>query len=318
MRDQIVIVGSMNQDLVLNLHRFPGPGETVAGHSIRMFSGGKGANQAFAVARLGGRSTMIGQVGDDAAGDAQLASLRSVDSDVRHVRRARGELTGTAVIIVEENGNNRIIAVPGANGSFTSKDVEQVRQVLIASAALLVLLEVQLATETRATELAHGAGVRVILDPAPAQALPDEILSRVEYLTPNLPELADLTGDALSDDASEESVVHSARKLCARGVRTVIAKLGARGAMIVSAESFSAVPAFTVNVVDTTGAGDCFTAAFVTALVAGASERSACRFAAAAAAISVTRPGAQPSMPSRDDVLSMLASSDLNDEEDCS
>jgi len=317
MRDQIVIVGSLNQDLVLNLHRFPGPGETVAGHSIRKFSGGKGANQAFAVARLGGRATMVGQVGDDAAGDAQLASLRSVDSDVQHVKRVRGESTGTAVILVEENGENRIVAVPGANGSFTAKDVEQARPVLIESAALLVQLEVPLATVTRAIEIAHNAGVCVILDPAPARALPDEILSMVQYLTPNLAELASLTGDALSNDASEASVVHSARKLCARGVRTVIAKLGSRGAIVVSAESFCAVPAFTVNVVDTTGAGDCFTAAFATALIAGASELHACRFAAAAAAISVTRAGAQPSMPSRDDVLSMLARSDVDDEEHC-
>jgi len=306
MKDQIAILGSLNQDLVLNVHRFPGPGETVTGQSVRMFCGGKGANQAFAVARLGGRAVMIGQVGADSAGDAQIQSLQFAGVNVEHVRRIDGESTGTAVIGVEESGENRIIVVPGANGSFSPEGVENARLVLTQSAALLVQLEVPLKTVSRAIELAHEAGACVILDPAPAQGLPDTIFSQLDYLMPNLTELACLSGDSLFEDSSEDQIVRAARKLCDRGVRKVIAKLGARGAMVVCSEAFHVVPAFPVAVVDTTGAGDCFTGAFATALISGASEIDAGRFAAAAAAISVTRFGAQASMPSRDEVLLML------------
>lgn len=306
MRDQIVIVGSLNQDLVVNLARFPGPGETVTGQTLRTFCGGKGANQAFAVARLGGRAAMIGQVGEDSAGDAQIESLRSVGVEVNLLRRVRGESTGTAMIAVDSAGENRIIVVPGSNGSFLPEALEPSRAILAGASALLVQLEVPLATVSRAVEIAHAGGARVILDPAPAQALPDTILARLDYLTPNLSELAFLTGDILSDEADELQIVAAARKLCARGVKTVIAKLGARGALVVSTQAVSSVQAFRVSVVDTTAAGDCFTAALATALVAGESELAACRFASAAAALSVTRHGAQASMPSREEVLSLV------------
>ncbi len=311
MRDQIIILGSLNQDLVVNLRRFPEPGQTVTGQSMQTFCGGKGANQAFAVGRLGGRAIMIGQVGDDAAGQAQIQSLSSAGVNVDHLRRIPSQCTGTAVIAVDASGENRIIIVPGANGSFSPDAVEPCAGLIAGAAALLVQLEVPLETVARAIAIARAGGARIILDPAPAptQALPDAILSGLDYLTPNLTELACLTGDSLSEDADEARIVTSARKLCARGVRTVIAKLGSRGAIVVSAQAFEPVPAFRVSPVDTTAAGDCFNGAFATALVSGASELNACRFAAAAAAVSVTRAGAQAGMPSRDEVRSMMGES---------
>jgi ribokinase len=306
MRDRIVVVGSLNQDLVVNLHRAPDAGETVHGESIRAFFGGKGANQAYAAARLGGRAVMVGQVGADAAGDAQVESLRSAGVDVGLVRRASGEATGTAVIAVDAAGQNRIVVIPGANGTFWPGLLDAGRADVAGAAAVLVQLEVPPETVARAVGLAREGGARVILDPAPARPLPDAVLSSVDYLTPNLTELSRLAGGALPEDAAEADVVRCARTLCARGVRTVIAKLGPRGAVLVSADAWRAVPGFRVAAVDTTAAGDCFNGAFATALVSGAPEVEACRFAAAAAAVSVTRRGAQASMPTRDEVMGLL------------
>lgn len=313
MREQIVVVGSLNQDIVLGLRRFPEVGETVTGASLRTFCGGKGANQAFAAARLGGRVAMVGQIGNDAAGDAQLQSLRAVDVNVEHVARIEQESTGTAVIAVEEGGENRIIVVPGANGSFSAAAFEASKPLLAEAGALLVQLEVPLATVARAIEIAHQGGACVVLDPAPAQDLSDALLSQVDYLAPNLSELAYLSGDLLTHDSDEGQVVVAARKLCVRGVGTVIAKLGSRGVILVSAQDSQLVPGFPVNAIDSTGAGDCFLGAFAAALMRGESELDACRFATAAAAIAVTRAGAQASIPDLDEVQRLLAATDLLD-----
>lgn len=313
MREQIVVVGSLNQDIVLNLRRFPQLGETVTGASLRTFCGGKGANQAFAASRLGGRVAMVGQIGNDVAGDAQLQSLRAVGVNVEHVARIEHESTGTAVIAVEEGGENRIIVVPGANGSFSAAAFEASKPLLAEAGALLIQLEVPLATVARAIEIAHQGGACVILDPAPAQDLSDTLLSQVDYLAPNLSELAHLSGDLLTHDSDEGRIVAAARKLCARGVGSVIAKLGSRGVILVSVQDSQVVPGFPVTAIDSTGAGDCFLGAFAAALMRGESERDACRFAAAAAAIAVTRAGAQASIPDFDEVQRLLAATDLLD-----
>lgn len=307
MREHIVVVGSLNQDIVLGLCRFPKLGETVTGASLRTFCGGKGANQAFAAARLGGRVSMVGQIGSDAAGDAQLRSLRAVGVNVEHIARLDNESTGTAVIAVEEDGDNRIIVVPGANGSFSATTLDSSKSLLATAGVLLVQLEVPIPTVARAIEIAHEGGVCVILDPAPAQYIPDIVLSQVDYLAPNLHELALLSGEQLTHDSEEGQIVAAAQKLCARGVRTVIAKLGARGAILVSAQNSHVVPAFQVTAIDSTGAGDCFLGAFAAALMRGESELCACRFAAAAAALAVTRHGAQASVPEFAEVQHLLA-----------
>ena len=307
MSDHIVVVGSLNQDLVLGLRRFPDLGETVTGRSLRTFCGGKGANQAFAAAKLGGRVSMVGQIGADAAGDAQLQSLRAVGVNVEHIVRIKNESTGMAVIAVEDGGENRIIVVPGANGSFTAAALAPSKLLLAEAGVLLVQLEVPLTTVTRAIEIAHQGGACVILDPAPAQDIPDSVLSQVNYVTPNLSELASLSGDRLVHDSDEGAIVAAARKLCARGVRTVIAKLGSRGLILVSARDFQFIQTLQVTAIDSTGAGDCFLGAFAAALMRGESELLACRFAAAAAAIAVTRHGAQASVPELAEVQQLLA-----------
>jgi len=307
MRKHIIVVGSLNQDIVLGLRRFPTLGETVFGSSLRTFCGGKGANQAFAAAKLGGRVSMVGQIGNDTAGDALLQSLGAVSVNIEHIARCKHESTGTAVIAVQEGGDNRIMVVRGANGSFSAAALESAKPLLAEAGAMLVQLEIPINTVTRAIEIAHHGGACVILDPAPAQDISDRVLSQVDYLAPNLYELAHLSGDRLTHDSEEGQIVAAAQKLCARGVRTVIAKLGSRGAILVSAQDSQKVPSFQVTAIDSTGAGDCFLGAFAAALMRGESELLASQFAAAAAAIAVTRNGAQASVPELAEVQQLLA-----------
>ena len=250
---------------------------------------------------------MVGQIGNDAAGNAQLNSLRAAGVEIEHIARIEHESTGTAVIAVEEGGDNRIIVVPGANGSLSAAALEHSNPILAGAGALLVQLEVPITTVARAIEIARQGGACVILDPAPAQDLPDSMLLQVDYLAPNLSELALLSGDPLQHDSDEAQVVAAARKLCGRGVQTVIAKLGLRGVILVSTHDAQVVPAFPVTAVDSTGAGDCFLGAFAAALMRGESDLLACRFAAAAAAIAVTRHGAQASVPELAEVQQLLA-----------
>jgi ribokinase len=308
----IVVVGSLNQDLVVQLPRFPDRGETVTGDSLSLLCGGKGANQAYAAARLGARVAMVGQVGDDAAGDAQLRSLAAVGVDTRRIRRVPNLSTGSAIVAVEPGGHNRIIVVPGANGAFCPEALEESADLLAAAAVVLLQLEIPLPTVQAAVELARRGRARVLLDPAPARALPDALLGHVDYLTPNLSELATLSGRMLHDDSPADEIQHAAQELCRRGVAKVLVKVGSRGAQFVTGETSQAWPAFPVDPVDTTAAGDCFNGAFAAALAGGSSEVEAGRFAGAAAAISVTRPGAQSSMPALPEVERLLQSPRLS------
>lgn len=308
MKAEIVVVGSLNNDLVVGVSQFPGPGETLPGHSLQTFCGGKGANQAYAAAKLGGPVAMIGQVGNDAAGQAQIANLAAAGAETKHILVDSEAPTGTAVIAVERNGQNRIVIIHGANGSFGPEKLAGSEELLRSCRIALFQLEIPPATVLRAVEVARSGSATIILDPAPAprDGLNDELLSKIDYLTPNSTELGALANAKLTDESAEDQVIRASRHLIERGVRKVLAKLGGRGTIIVTESSAEHVPGFAVTAVDTTAAGDCFNAAFAVALLQGKSDRDAALFANAAAACSVTKHGAQPSMPALAEVESLL------------
>jgi ribokinase len=301
----IVVIGSLNADFVISVPRFPVPGETITGHGFRVFPGGKGANQAYAAARLGGQVSMVGQVGHDAQADWLKQNLASVGVDVSQVRHDQSVSSGIAAITIDDHGENQIIIVPGANGTFNHDQLELSRGVIARAQLVLLQLEVPLATVQAAARWAKDAGAIVILDPAPARQIPDALLACADYVTPNETELAILTASP-GVELSREAVAALARKLLERGARKVIVKMGGHGALLVGEGQEHFWPALRVKAVDSTAAGDAFNAAFAWALGDGRSELEAGTFAAAAAACSVTRPGAQPSMPARLEVDMLL------------
>ncbi len=308
MNSSIVVIGSLNADFVINLARFPVPGETVTGRSFQVYPGGKGANQAYAIARLGGQVSMIGQVGQDAQADWLRQNLAAAGADVSQVHCDPHISSGVASIAIDGLGQNQIVIVPGANGTFGIEALTR-SQAVIASARLVLLqLEIPLPTVEAAARIAKDAGAMVILDPAPAQPLSDTLLACVDYLTPNETELAILTHSP-PGHLSRAEAEDLAQRLRRRGARRMIVKMGAQGALLLSEAESHFWPAIPVPVVDTTAAGDAFNAAFAWALASGQNERDAGRFATAAAALSVTRAGAQPSMPTRDEVEALLRSS---------
>ena len=301
----IVVVGSINMDLVARMARLPRPGETVHGDDFQTISGGKGANQAVAAARLGARVTMIGRVGDDSFGEMLRRSLTEYGVSTEHVIVTKGCSSGVALIGVEATGANSITVIAGANGWLTPDDVGT-RAALIASAdALIVQLETPLDTVAAAIRLARQAGVRTILDPAPAPSgpLPIELLA-VEILSPNQTEAEALTGVAVHDVTSARLAAQRLREL---GAKAVVLKLGELGALILDeAGREELVPARTARVVDTTAAGDAFTAGLAVALAEGRSLPDAARFGCAAGTLACTQFGAQPAMPSRNEVVQWL------------
>jgi ribokinase len=304
MNKRIVVVGSLNVDLVVTVERLPGPGETVAGRDFAVIPGGKGANQACAAARLGGEVAMVGRVGADAYGEMLRASLASAGVDVSHVRVDGHTHTGLALIAVDASGQNEIVIVPGANGTFTPAELEAGREAVAAAAVLLLQLEVPLGTVEAAARLAHRAGARVILDPAPAAPLSSGLLREVDYLTPNETELGALVTERPPEGESE--AIRQARELLGRGARNVVVKRGEHGALLLGAVGEASWPAFPVQAVDATAAGDAWNGAFAFALARGSAPVDAGRLATAAAGVSVTRRGAQPSLPSLAEVEALL------------
>lgn len=298
---QIVVIGSLNADLVQKVERLPKPGETIAGGSLETFSGGKGANQAVAAGRMGARTSMIGQVGDDSLSQILRDSLEGAGVDHDSVGVSKTS-TGSAVILVFPDGENVIVIAPGANATVTPELAADRLRVLERGAFLLSQLEIPIESVKRSLEVAKARGATTILDPAPARELSGNLLSHVDYLTPNETESATLLGDpglAMEDGPAMET---AAARILALGPQSVVLKLGSRGCLIASAEGFHRVPGFKVEAVDTTAAGDVFNGAFATALAEGQAIPLAARFANAAAALSVTRPGAQDSVPSREAV----------------
>ena len=299
----VLVVGSSNTDMIIRVPRIPRPGETVLGGEFSMAAGGKGANQAVAAARAGGRVTFVARVGDDDFGARALAAFEAEGIDTRFVVRAPASPSGIALITVDERGENSISVASGANALLSAADVDAAGDAFAAADIVLVQLESPLATVEATVRKAGEKGVPVVLNPAPARPLDDGLLARVSVLTPNEHEAAALAGIAVEDDAGAR---RAAGRLKARGAAAVVVTLGERGVFASSPGFEGFVPAFKVDPVDTTAAGDVFNGALAVALAEKLPLAEALRFAQAAAAISVTRPGAQPSAPARAEILALL------------
>jgi ribokinase len=294
----IVVVGSLNMDLVAIAPHLPLAGETLIGSKYWDAPGGKGGNQAYGAAKLGADVSMLGRVGNDNYGTRMRANLESVGCDTRGLKTLDGS-SGVALISLAETGQNSIIVVSGANDRYTPMDVRADRLLIDGAKLVLLQLEIPYDTVTAAAQLARAVGARVVLDPAPAPtSWPEDLLHTIDILTPNETEAARLAGSPASSLSLDEAQV-IARKLQSMGPKTVIMKLGAQGCLILEGKVATPMPAPKVNALDTTAAGDEFNGAFAVAVSEGASLVDACRFAAHAAALSVTRLGSQASMPSR-------------------
>jgi ribokinase len=297
----IVVIGSINIDLVSNADRIPAAGETITGSSFQTHHGGKGANQAVAAARLGYPVQMIGRVGDDAFGAQLRDGLKEAGVDTRAVAITPGS-SGVAVILVAASGENSIVVVPGANAHLLPSDLEANIDIIRSAGIVLAQLEIPLETVLRLSAICEHEDVPFMLDPAPARPLPAELLRRVTWFTPNETEAAAFAHISCGNDNEKTTQL-----LMEQGIRGLVLKLGARGAYLAVGEGERhAIAPFPVKAVDTTAAGDCFNGVFAVALLSGSTPQQSARFAAAAAAISVTRPGAQPSMPTLAEVRAML------------
>ncbi|MFB7598432.1 ribokinase [Streptomyces sp. NPDC056160] len=292
----LLVVGSANADLVIGVERRPAAGETVLGSDLAVHPGGKGANQAVAAARLGARTALLARVGDDAHGRLLLDAQRAAGVDPAGVL-VGGAPTGVALITVDPSGDNSIVVSPGANGRLTPEDVRGAAGLLGASRVVSAQLEVPLETVVEAVRhLAEGS--RFVLNPSPPRPLPQELLDACDPLIVNEHEAKVILGGADAGDDPEDW----ARALLARGPRSVVVTLGGEGALVASAEGVARVPSVKVDAVDTTGAGDAFTAALAWRLGAGASLREAAAYAARVGAAAVTKRGAQESYPTAAEV----------------
>lgn len=293
---KIVVIGSSNTDLVVKSLRMPTPGETLLGDTFMMTAGGKGANQAVAVARLGGDVTFIAKVGTDLFGDGAVAGYENEGLSTRTILRTEAAPSGVALITVDGHGENCIVVVPGANELLSKEDINAQRKEIETAQYLLMQLETPIEVVEYAASIAHKTGVQVILNPAPAAELSAELLSKLSIITPNKTEGQMLTGVEID---GWESAERAARILMGKGVDQVVITLGSLGALVCEGEKCERIPAHLVTAVDTTAAGDTFNGAMCVALSEGQNLPDAVRFASRAAAISVTRLGAQASIPYR-------------------
>jgi len=304
MAGKLVVLGSINADHILNLDAFPTPGETVTGSQYQIAFGGKGANQAVAAGRSGADIAFIACTGDDDTGERIRKQLESDNIDVAPVSVIDGESTGVALIFVNGEGENVIGIHAGANAALSPALVEAQRETIAEAAALLMQLESPLESVLAAAKIAHENQTRVALNPAPARALSDELLALVDIITPNETEAEKLTGIRVEND---DDAARAAGALHAKGIDTVLITLGSRGVWASVNGEGRRVPGFKVKAIDTIAAGDTFNGALVTALLEGEPLDNAIRFAHAAAAIAVTRPGAQPSVPWRNEIDEFLS-----------
>jgi len=300
---RVLVAGSSNTDMIIRVPRIPRPGETILGGTFAVAGGGKGANQAVAAARAGGRVTFVARVGDDIFGERALAGFESDGLDTRFVLRTPGTASGVALINVDERGENSISVASGANALLSPDDIARARGALAEADTVLLQLESPLETVAAAVRMAAEARVHVILNPAPARPLDDALLRGVTVLTPNEHEAAILTGMPVGNEGEARL---AATRLRARGPEIVVVTLGAKGVFVWAPGLETLVPAFAVEPVDTTAAGDVFNGALAVALGEKRPLFDAIRFAQAAAAISVTRPGAQPSAPTRAEIDALL------------
>ena len=299
----ILVVGSSNTDMVVRTASHPAPGQTVLGGQFFMNPGGKGANQAVAAARFGGQVTFITKTGNDVFGATAIEQFKKEGIDCRYIGVHPDAASGVALITVDAKGENAIVVAPGANGTLSIEDVSAAKEAIGLTDMVLLQLEIPLATVEHAVALATAAGKCVILNPAPAQALSDELLKQLSFITPNETEAETLTGIAVNNP---ESALEAAKVLVSRGVATAIITLGSEGALIWDGEKSTHIQAPKVNVVDTTAAGDVFNGVLAVALADGMYVTGATAFAIQAAAISVTRPGAQSAAPTKEEILSFI------------
>ena len=304
---RIVVVGSINVDLVVRVANLPRPGETVLGGRFASVPGGKGANQAVAAARAGGHTTFVARVGDDSMGHAAIEAFRGEGIETDFITVTPHAPTGVALILVDAVGENSIAVAGGANDRLSFDDIERARPAIEAADVLLLQLEVPLEAVTRAVSIAQSAGTRVILNPAPARPLPAALLARVDILTPNETEGESLASRGYAPAPSAADAEALAGALLGLGPRAVILTRGAAGALVAAADDRTHVPAFSVEPLDTVAAGDVFNGCLAVMLAEGLDLVAATRFAAAAAAISVTREGAQTSAPRRGEIEAFLA-----------
>lgn len=300
---KLAVLGSINADHILNLAHFPRPGETVIGKQYQVAFGGKGANQAVAAGRAGADIAFIACVGADDIGERIRQQLQQDQIDTAPVETVAQEATGVAMIFVNGEGENNIGIYSGANAALTPACVERHQQVIRSADALLMQLESPLDSVLAAARIARASHTQVILNPAPATQLSDELLALIDIITPNETEAEILTGIAVNDD---DDAARAAQALHAKGIDTVLITLGRRGVWLSEQGQGQRIPGFSVQAVDTIAAGDTFNGAFITARLEGVAMQDAVRFAHAAAAIAVTRPGGQPSVPWRTEIDAFL------------
>jgi ribokinase len=298
---KIAVVGSANVDLVARVPRLPLPGETIIGSDFIQAMGGKGANQAVAAARLGAEVAFIARVGDDAYGDACLQSYREAGVNIEAVGRTPHTSTGIALIPVDDQGENQIIVISGANAKLSAADVESSASLIRSADVLLLQMEVPDETNRAAIHIAYEMGKTIILNPAPYRPIERSLLNKISVLTPNLTEAEHLIGDVLADDEV------LAKSLLGMGVQSAVITLGTKGALVAGSWGWLRIPVYEVTAVDTTGAGDAFNAGLAVGLAEGKSLEQAARFASAVAALAVTQMGAQPGMPTRSQVEAFLS-----------
>ena len=301
--NRLVVLGSVNADHVLRVPHFPRPGETLTGHSYQVVPGGKGANQAVAAARLGAPVSFIARIGDDAIGQQMRQGFEQDGIDVSAVELDETLPTGIAIIYVSDEGENSIGISAEANGALSPAMVKRHEAMIADAHTLLLQLEVPLESVFEAAKLARSHGTRVVLNPAPARPLPAELLALVDLITPNQTEAELLTGVKVSDEAS---AAQAADRFHQMGISDVMITLGSQGVYCSNARQQQLIPGFRVEAVDTTAAGDTFNGALLAAELAGADFNAAVRFAHGAAALSVTKFGAQSSIPSKVEVDAFL------------
>jgi ribokinase len=306
----VVVVGSINTDLVAVTRRIPIVGETVIATDFQTHPGGKGANQAVAVARLGYPVQLIGRLGNDAFGTELRTYLQSAGVGITGVATSDG-VSGVAMVVVSERGDNSIVVAPGANSKVTPEDLDANISLLRGAGMVLAQLEIPVETVAYLAQICARENVPLILDPAPASELPTGIFKNIAWFTPNQTEAAFYLGNKHAESARPTSA-ETAQMFLSNGCRGVVLKMGAHGTYLASQDGIaSLVPAFSVNAIDTTAAGDAFNAGFATGLMLGKSPLDSAAFAAAVAAISVTRTGAQPSMPSMAEVEKFMENESL-------
>jgi len=296
----IVVIGSSNTDMVVKSNKFPKPGETIMGGEFFMFSGGKGANQAVAAARAGGAVSFIAKTGDDIFGQRAITELRNEGIDCTYITADNNKASGVALIIVDETGENEIVVAPGANDTLQEEHIEAANDAIMEATIILFQLEIPLSTVLFAAKKGKELNKKIVLNPAPATILPTELFACLYLITPNETEAEILTDIKVTDTTSASK---AADKLLLAGVENVIITMGAAGAYFKNAEMEMQIPSHQVTAVDTTAAGDVFNGVLVVELANGNSWEEAIKKACKAASISVTRMGAQASMPYKHELI---------------